>query len=477
MNLKINKFLIILFIIIFSWEIGYAFGIGNDRTLDLSFVFLFTIFLVLLSLQENRKTILFNIFLVSVACSSLSYLINIPGLRISASEMAILILFSLILLLKLGKFSFINFSKSEQGILIFSALYVLGGFLPYLFTHIGLNHLNYWIHSCVMPSIIFYISFSLISNFRQIEKSMLVACLSMVGFLILTILAFCTEHGEQMRFHGQQGQLTAVVKLGKINYTCWANWIGAMAAMIFPLFFLSSITRLINRYGLFYIFGAILSLYFVYRAGTRGGVLGLGVSIVIIIGLCFYRLKSAGKHLRRVVILSIATVTVASFININISSTVEKKFRDLIYNRTESGTYKYRASLLSDAYSLAFKNPIGTGFNDLWVKYHIDEANFFSWSANGVGLLGVIGFWGVWIMLATSFIRGLFNIDLNKRFYSIVGLSTLVSTSIAANSSDQILHEPQTVLPFWLIMGAAFKALQLHQDQQKFRKEEQQLAH
>jgi hypothetical protein len=76
-------------------------------------------------------------------------------------------------------------------------------------------------------------------------------------------------------------------------------------------------------------------------------------------------------------------------------------------------------------------------------------------------LLGVIGFWGIFIAMISIFIKGLLSTNMNKRLFSIIGISTIISTFMAANSSQQILAEPQTVMPFWLIMGATLKVVGL----------------
>ena len=62
--------------------------------------------------------------------------------------------------------------------------------------------------------------------------------------------------------------------------------------------------------------------------------------------------------------------------------------------------------------------------------------------------------------LLGSFIRGLGQSDSTLRYYSILGIGVLAATIFGASSSDQILHETQTVIPFWLIMGTCFQMSQ-----------------
>jgi len=459
MDIRNNKTLIVsIFIFAIMLINVYALITSKDRILDITFTFLATIFLLIFTLKKKGKRLLFNIFLAAIAFSSIVYKMNFPGIRISPSETVIIIIFFVLIMFRWRRNSFISLSKDEKIILIFAFLYVLGGLITLLFVRMRINK---WINSCLIPALILYISFSLIYSLKQIDKSMIAVNLSIAGFLIITLAAFYTGYAKQMEFHMLRGQFTTEFKIGKIEYQGWATWFGAISAMFFPLFFISSLTikNLIHR--LFNITGTVLCLYFCYRTATRGGVLSIIIGAVLIIGLSFYKLKLPYKILKRMFIIFIIITVIISFLRIEISTIVEQKFFDLFENRLQSGGVLYRANLIYDAYFSLLRNPFGIGFDKLWDEYEIDEANFFSWSANGVGLLGVIGFWGLSITLIISFFKGLINKNVNGRLYSIIGICTLISTFIAATSSDQILHQPQTVLPFWLIIGATIKAVQL----------------
>lgn len=398
------------------------------------------------------------LFKITLWIASLSFLtINAGYKNITLPEIIITSLFFLTFIPVARKLLSLDLEKLEKAVLMFGLCYISGGFLTMYYVAFELAA---WLSACVAPVILLFLCFGLISVTTQIEKSMTAASTAVVGFILFIGFGFLI--GRAIEIPGQEGsgQLTAMLDFGLIQFETYATWLGATPAMIFPVLFLSTlksngkIDKIIGYLSIF------VCLYFYSRTMTRAGAISLLVSSTLIISVVSFRIHSLrsrlGSTLVLLVLLLFAILSITS-----VSVGVERSFQSLLYYGMESPNMAFRVNLVTETYRGLLSNPLGVGFGSLYQLYEIDEVIFYSWIANGVGILGVIGLFGILTILAGQFIKGLFCNDEDIRYYSLVGISTLLATLIVACGNDQILWRPQTAFPFWLIMGATFKARQI----------------
>ena len=92
-----------------------------------------------------------------------------------------------------------------------------------------------WENTCVVPFIIVYLSFSLISNLKQVRIAIIFGFLSLVVCLIFSTIMFNLGYGGQIDTQVRAGQLATEVSAGRLHFVLWATHVGAMAAMALPL--------------------------------------------------------------------------------------------------------------------------------------------------------------------------------------------------------------------------------------------------
>ena len=446
---------------------AYFFGdaIVNDhnRRLASGMILIISLPFIIWILNKNSQRRLFTVFMMAIAFSSFAYQIALlPRIQLTLSGVVILAIFCIHLLLRYNNRLLFYYTKKEIVLISFFLIYIFGGFLNILFTGVGGMHP--WINTCVVPFIIVYVSFSLISNLKQVRIVIIFGFLSLVVCLIFSIIMLNLGYGGQIDTQVRTGQLAVRVSAAGLNFALWATHVGAMAAMALPLVLVFSLYNKSIKERLLFTLASMLALYIGYQAGTRGFAIATVASMSIIIMLLFLHMKKNKLRLINGIIRYVFIVCIILvFFELSVSMGVQKKFYEL-YDAGYRG-FAFRIDLISDAYGSLLDNPpIGVGFNTLFRRYGTDEATFYSWSANGVGLIGVIGFWGIIATLLIQFIKGLYDRNIEVGIFSIIGIGTIISTLVSALSSQSLLVLPHSVLPFWAVMGAVFKSTYLDND-------------
>lgn len=444
--------------------VGYFVGdsIANDHSRRLNNgmgLFIGLLFMIWI-LNKNSQRPLFTVFMVAIAFSSVTYRISLPsGINLTLSEVVFLMIFCLHLLLRYNNRLLFYYTKKEIVLIGFFLIYILGGFLNILFTHVGLG---VWIDVCVFPLIIVYLSFSLISSPKQVRIAIVLGFLSLIVCLIFATIALKLGSGGQIENQVSGGQLSAEGSVGRIKFIFWATHVGAAAAMALPLVIVFSLYSESIKQRLLFTLGSMIALYIGYRAATRGFAIATAASVSIIIMLLFLRMRRKRLRLMNGIIKYVFILCMFFVIfQPSVSTNVQDKFYELYNAGLSDRTFVTRINLISDAYGSLLDNPIGVGYNTLFRLYGTDEANFYSWSANGVGLIGVIGFWGIIAILLIQFIKAVFNRNIEVEIFSIIGIGTMISTLISALSSQTILFHPHSAFAFWVVMGAVFKSTYL----------------
>jgi hypothetical protein len=243
----------------------------------------------------------------------------------------------------------------------------------------------------------------------------------------------------------------------------WGNWVSAAAVMLFPLLLIYFLIEKSMIKALIYVFLLFLSLSYTFKGATFGGFYSIVIIILpISIFLMYALIKYANineyffKLLFKFSLILIPAVVIFTD-DIELSLALEGKLLELSTYGFSTPNLEYRIDLIRDAFSNLPSAPFGIGFGQLWLKYFIDEANFYSPMMNGTGILGTLGFCSAVIIFLNHFFFTIFN-ERNRQivFYSIVGLTTILVVLLAAFSSDQVLLMPQTALPFWVLICALY---------------------
>jgi hypothetical protein len=402
-----------------------------------------------------------RLFKVTLWIVTLSFVTIESGYRgVTLPEITIAGLFFMTLILVARKLFPLNLEKLEKAVLASGLCFIAGGFLTMYYVAFVPNA---WLCACVAPVVLLFLCFLLIREKIQIEKSMTSASIAVIGFIFFIGLGFLT--GRAIEIPGQEGsgQLTAMLDFGLIQFETFATWLGATPAIIFPVLFLTTLKSNGKTNKIISYLSIFVCLYFYSRTMTRAGAISLLVSSSLIISIISFRIHSLRSRLGgTLILLGLLLCAVSSMTKVSVI--VERSFQSLWYDGINSPNLLFRTGLVGETFNGLLSNPLGVGFGSLYQLYEIDEVIFYSWIANGVGIIGIIGLLGIWSILAGRFIKGLFCDNEDIRYYSLVGISTLVATLIVATGNDQILWRPQTAFPFWLIMGATFKARNIFLD-------------
>jgi hypothetical protein len=406
--------------------------------------------------NTNTNNRLFSFCLLLIVGSFFAWEIN----RLSVSAWGVIIL-AIILTPQLIKYkSFLN----DKLIIILWIIYIAGGFFTFLLqTNPPLAPSQQFfptVYSGLVPLSIFVCIRSLATNGSRINSVIKSALLSMIFFFILVSLGFLLGFG--MPIYAGVDQFNVDFKLGNIKFNTAATWTGAMAAMVLPITIMRLFTirqQFRNQFLDWTILIIILITYL--KSFTRGATAGIILGIVVLFALSVTLLNK-----RAALVMSKRTLLVG-FILLVLSLTVVlpiesiDKFTELRYLGIETPNIRYRINLFEFSYLFAMEHFHGIGFGTLWIESMIDEVNYYSWSANGTGLLGIIGFWGVTIVYLITFVKNLRASDQTRRCYSIAGISTLLATYTAAMGNDKILYFPQSTIPFWAIITCCYLGARL----------------
>lgn len=357
-----------------------------------------------------------------------------------------------------------DIKRNELIIFFLWFLYVIGAIVTFYYNNTYLTYGQQFLlpmfHSGILPFALSFCTFTMIRNYDEVESIIKCCIISILFFFLLIYLGFLFDYARPIDdIRVLEGdQITVDLKLGGIEFVTYATWLGAMTALAFPglvFFFIKSA----GKRKLPWFFFILLDLLFFSRALTRGG--GLGIVVGMLVGMVLIIVFA--KEFTRQILFVILLVAVVSVVGLYTLSDMlpeggKRAYQSFYEQGLEVPNILFRFALFSSAYEYALSNIIGMGFNTLWVYYLIDEVNFYSWSANGTGLLGIVAIWSLFIILALRFIHIVRKHQINKRIYGILGMTTLCTIAVAAFGNDQILHRPQSVIPFWTIMYVCLKS-------------------
>ena len=214
--------------------------------------------------------------------------------------------------------------------------------------------------------------------------------------------------GEEAPVLQNIGITTAFRATGTLGHP---NALAYFFEMLMPVLLGLSLTRQQTRWRLWYGFAFVCSLAGIFVTLTRGAWLTLPVSSLIVLWLVYGRRIVRAKALLMAAIVALATVA-AGFYAWPI---IEKRFTHTDYKSSGSRMPLNLASLsVIQKYPLAgvglnnfaerFKVEDTTGHSRLFLNYKHLVHNMYLWIATEVGLIGLLGYMGVFFTtIVTAF--------------------------------------------------------------------------
>jgi len=406
---------------------------------------------------SENKVKLVNLFMILVSISFLAWRIN----RLSISSWGL----TFIALVAITRFAKKKLNTSDTLILAMWFIYISGGFLTYfLQTNPPLVRSQQFFptfSSGVVPLAVFICTRSLVFTEKDIERTLSSVFISMLGFFCLVVLGFIFGFAEPESAMIRD-QFNVALKLGGIEFNTTATWTGAIVAMIMPLVLIrQSRSKIFARKRLLEVFVILAGIITFINSFTRGSVAGISISVLTLIILLhiFLRRSNLMKISRGLVLFALLFASLSLIMTFPLDAI--NKFVELKEHGFQTPNIQFRRHLFESSYQYAFENFHGVGFGTLWIESILDEVNFFAWAANGTGLLGIIGFWGVTGVYIYVFLRKLYSDFPIQRYYAIAGITSMLGTYIAAVGNDKILSFPQSTIPFWTIVTCCYVGTKL----------------
>jgi hypothetical protein len=204
-----------------------------------------------------------------------------------------------------------------------------------------------------------------------------------------------------------------------------------------------------------------ITCYLAVLSGARCGPFGCIVGFVVVSGLSVLFLRERRRILFRIVALVLAGVVMLLIQPIKISDKIQGRYEEVAKSGLKSPNIAGRIELFRASFNHAIEGGETPGFGKLWRSNRIDEANFWVALLNGVGLTGFFSYTVGFLIIGLLVIRNLKSSDERAKAMNIAAIGTYLATCLTSNSSDQILYEVSTVVPFWFLMGIALKAKHL----------------
>jgi hypothetical protein len=431
---------------------GYLLVLGNNR--DVGIILSIILFLIVL-LWAHNKSRLRHMLLLAVILSWFNYPIGFSIIPLTVIEIILSVILVLLVLRQALHYHNFRIHREDIKLIGFPFIIFVGGLINNRVNHGSLFDI---IEPCLVPLMVVYSCTILLDKIEDSRMAIIAALGSSLLFCIFSDFAIRMGWSSEYLQHMQSGRMAAEISFGWMTYALWGNWLGATAVMAMPSAIVLMLTAPnFSRKVLFFI-AALFLLYYGLRAATMGAMIGIGFSIVSVLILSYANATTRQKLNYQILGNIFFVIIVFGIISFMKSEAILSKIEEYQKLGIDVPNVQFRLNLLLEAYGSLLRNPAGIGLGKNWLKFGIDECNYFVVLANGMGAMGVIGFIGASLLFASRFFKTLLNSkELPRVVFAVIGLSTMISTFVGAQSSDQILLLVQTNVPFWVIMTSAYK--------------------
>ncbi len=340
-------------------------------------------------------------------------------------------------------------------------LFAFGG----LIANLKGNDFFSWNVYCLLPLLICFLIPRKIHNREDAWLLVKLSILTIIGFVAIVELA--VRSGNYVVYDPIATETVArayrmadgvAVILGPIRLYSFATRLGAIVALGLP----TCVLLLLQNGGRPWWKG-VLALtiaalgYVLILTATRGSVLAAAIGTVLVI-LISGRIRSpvfVGIAYLLLIVLAVWGETILNMLpgyNVQRLLTLSQGVQSI-------ENYRQRTDVLSLAWSLTLKNPLGLGFGYLYRTYLIDDAIIYAVILQATGILGALAFVMIAGYLALRFgIKAIRSPIGSSRDLASVGLSTLAAGLLAGVSSQSVLFDPVHSFVFWTVMAVCYCA-------------------
>lgn len=424
--------------------------VGDNRRVLALIVSSFGLLMIVLISKRSK----FGLLALSIPLS----LLRIPTLPALGFSLSGIILMALTADELLRAFSGhgMNGKPLKPGMLISFGLFAFAG----LITALVSGELHLWPNYFLIPFLWLFLSSKKILNQKEAWLLIKLSLLTILGFIAIATWANLTGHFKSLAIGSTDSSWRFgygyLVKLGPIQLTIWATFLGSIAALGFPACILLWIEKKGERWwrmgALFILAGLGSTLFF---AAARGAIVGAFAGSLLAI-LASGKLLSPKLLGAFALLLVVVAIWGTTFLEMLPEQNI-LRIQTILQGTQQDLNFQIRKGALELAWKLTLQNPLGVGFGYLWNTYGIDDAIIYANILEGSGILGSIAFLMIVVQLAFKFVLIIIKSSVGFiRDFASIGLGTLIVGLVAGISSQSILFEPVHSFVFWAIIMAAY---------------------
>jgi len=311
----------------------------------------------------------------------------------------------------------------------------------------------------LVPLLWMYMAMCLVNSPDAAFKIIRVSVVAVLGCTFVlwfgNLMGFkITESLDQYRSVGES------IRFGPFFFIYTPLRFATMNALVVPSAVILLLRSKTLRGRIFYIFCLLLFNFLIFKASGRGAAIG-GLFGAVFIASHFFR-----KNMAKGIIITTGIIFVAVMLSGIFGVTfierlgLEKnkgRINEIIAARLQTRNLQDRINTLSFTIKNTLENPIGNGFEYLWVNYQIDEAIIYSVLLNGTGIIGFVAYTFMIGHLLLHFIM-----CFRKRFseeqtdLAVLGIATLACGLLAGISSESVVWNEINPFIFWAILAACY---------------------
>jgi hypothetical protein len=322
------------------------------------------------------------------------------------------------------------------------------------------GELVWWFPVCLLPAVLFWLAFRLLSDRRDCWTLIKVSCASIGVYLTLLLVAKLAGAVSTSGLAWRAGALD--VRLGAITLDTYSVTFGTAVAVVAPALAVLVI-RQRGRPGLTALYALALAgiAVLLLLSAARGAALGALVGILVV-------LVANARRARAVAFLSVVTTCTIAFLGAlslgalpSLAARLTPNVQRLqaLGSPLENGNLQYRFGILSETWAHPLRYPLGRGFAFLYETRGIDESIVYSMLVNGIGILGFACFAWIVIALGVGLSKGLRSTSAESRDLASLGLATLLCGLVAGVSTQSIVTGQVQAAAWWSILIACVVGL------------------
>jgi len=321
------------------------------------------------------------------------------------------------------------------------------------------GELYLWHMVCLVPLAWMYVASIMVDKPEDALKIVKIALLSVIGCLVYiwfgNLAGFKTSIAlEQYR------SVAESIRIGPFYFIVTPLRLATMAALVIPTAGLLMIRRG-EFYGFQVLYACCLILLFCIILKTSGRAAAISALTGLIIVFLFMSRTNFIRIFRILLFIAPISIIIASQLGgvlLPIENIID--FMELGFVKSDAkriSNFYWRINMVVDSFINTIENPLGRGFNYLWIHYRIDECISYSILLNGTGIIGFFSYLLMVGHLFWNFVVTLCHkVSQIQRNYAILGIATLTIALMTAFGSESVIRHHFNTFVLWAILGACY---------------------